>query len=125
MRGSDIKSTIIGFVNGTLCSLLVFILSAGIIQIAFLRSISDHSAFSISLVRVAVIINKRSANADKLNNLESIKIPEMFDYSALKSMSSEAKSKLEEIRPKTLSQASRISGVSPADISAMLVFMGR
>jgi len=40
-------------------------------------------------------------------------------------MSSEAKSKLEEIRPKTLSQASRISGVSPADISAMLVFMGR
>ena len=70
-------------------------------------------------------IQKESANADKLNNLESIKIPEMFDYSALKSMSSEAKSKLEEIRPKTLSQASRISGVSPADISAMLVFMGR
>ena len=76
-------------------------------------------------IKYSGYIQKESANADKLNNLESIKIPEMFDYSALKSMSSEAKSKLEEIRPKTLSQASRISGVSPADISAMLVFMGR
>ena len=70
-------------------------------------------------------IEKEKVNAEKLQNLENINIPAKFDYNKLKSLSSEAKSKLEDIRPKTLSQASRISGVSPADISAMLVFMGR
>lgn len=76
-------------------------------------------------IKYSGYIQKESANAEKLNNLESIYIPEIFDYGKLKSLSAEAKSKLEEIRPKTLSQASRISGVSPADISAMLVYMGR
>jgi len=76
-------------------------------------------------IKYSGYIDKEKANAEKLNNLENIKVPDDFDYSRLKSLSSEAKSKLEEIQPKTLSQASRISGVSPADISAMLVFMGR
>jgi len=76
-------------------------------------------------IKYSGYIDKEKANAEKLNNLENIKVPDGFDYSKLKSLSSEAKSKLEEIQPKTLSQASRISGVSPADISAMLVFMGR
>ena len=76
-------------------------------------------------IKYSGYIDKEKANAEKLNNLENIKVPDGFDYSRLKSLSSEAKSKLEEIQPKTLSQASRISGVSPADISAMLVFMGR
>ena len=76
-------------------------------------------------IKYSGYIDKEKANAEKLNNLENIKVPDDFDYSKLKSLSSEAKSKLEEIQPKTLSQASRISGVSPADISAMLVFMGR
>ena len=70
-------------------------------------------------------IDKESSNAEKLNALENISIPKNFDYSRLKCLSSEAKSKLENIKPISLSQASRISGVSPADISAMLVFMGR
>ena len=64
-------------------------------------------------------------NADKLNRLEGIKIPEGFDYSKLKSLSYEAKEKLSAIKPVTVSQASRISGVSPNDISVMLVYMGR
>ena len=76
-------------------------------------------------IKYSGYIEKEKANAEKLNNLENIKVPEGFDYSKLKSLSSEARVKLEEIKPKTLSQASRISGVSPADISAMLVFMGR
>ncbi len=76
-------------------------------------------------IKYSGYIDKEKANAEKLNNLENIKVPEGFDYSKLKSLSSEARVKLEEIKPKTLSQASRISGVSPADISAMLVFMGR
>ena len=76
-------------------------------------------------IKYSGYIDKEKANAEKLNNLENIKVPDGFDYSQLKSLSSEAKSKLKEIQPKTLSQASRISGVSPADIAAMLVFMGR
>ena len=76
-------------------------------------------------VKYSGYIEKEKANAEKLQNLENINIPEKFDYTKLKSLSNEARSKLEEIRPKTLSQASRISGVSPSDISSMLIFMGR
>ena len=76
-------------------------------------------------IKYSGYIDKEKANAEKLNHLENINVPEGFDYSKLKSLSSEARVKLEEIKPRTLSQASRISGVSPADISAMLVFMGR
>lgn len=76
-------------------------------------------------VKYAGYINKEKNNADKLNRLEGIKIPSDFDYNALKSLSHEAKEKLNAIRPTTISQASRISGVSPNDISVMLVYMGR
>ena len=76
-------------------------------------------------VKYSGYIEKEKLNAEKLQNLENINIPESFDYTKLKSLSNEARSKLEEIRPKTLSQASRISGVSPSDISSMLVYMGR
>ena len=76
-------------------------------------------------VKYAGYIEKEKANADKLNRLENIKIPANFDYSKLKSLSYEAKEKMEKIRPVTISQASRISGVSPSDISVMLVYMGR
>ncbi|MEN8137242.1 MAG: tRNA uridine-5-carboxymethylaminomethyl(34) synthesis enzyme MnmG [Bacteroidota bacterium] len=70
-------------------------------------------------------IDKEKLNADKLNRLENIKIPHNFDYDKLKSLSFEARQKLNKIRPKTISQASRISGVSPSDISVLLVYMGR
>ena len=70
-------------------------------------------------------INKEKVNADKLNRLENIRIPDEFNYERLKSLSFEARQKLDKIRPTTISQASRISGVSPADISVLLVYMGR
>ncbi len=76
-------------------------------------------------VKYSGYIDKEKNNADKLNRLEGIKIPETFDYAALKSLSYEAREKLNKIRPTTISQASRISGVSPNDISVMLVYMGR
>ncbi|MGJ8665353.1 MAG: tRNA uridine-5-carboxymethylaminomethyl(34) synthesis enzyme MnmG [Patiriisocius sp.] len=76
-------------------------------------------------VKYAGYIAKEKNNADKLNRLEGIRIPENFDYTKLKSLSFEAREKLSAIRPVSLSQASRISGVSPNDISVMLVFMGR
>ncbi|MCL5247286.1 tRNA uridine-5-carboxymethylaminomethyl(34) synthesis enzyme MnmG [Cellulophaga sp. 20_2_10] len=76
-------------------------------------------------VKYAGYIAKEKNNADKLQRLENIKIPDNFDYRLLKSLSYEAREKLEAIRPVTISQASRISGVSPSDISVLLVFMGR
>ncbi len=76
-------------------------------------------------VKYSGYIAKEKNNADKLQRLENIKIPEGFDYSKLKSLSYEAREKLNAIRPVTISQASRISGVSPSDISVLLVFMGR
>lgn len=76
-------------------------------------------------IKYSGYINKEKNNADKLNRLEAVKIPNKFDYSKIKSMSAEAKEKLIKVRPKTISQASRISGVSPNDISVLLVYMGR
>ncbi|WP_426431892.1 tRNA uridine-5-carboxymethylaminomethyl(34) synthesis enzyme MnmG [Winogradskyella sp. HB-48] len=76
-------------------------------------------------VKYAGYIEKEKNNADKLNRLENVKIPSNFDYSKLKSMSIEARQKLTEIQPVTISQASRISGVSPNDISVLLVYLGR
>ncbi|HMC01231.1 MAG TPA: tRNA uridine-5-carboxymethylaminomethyl(34) synthesis enzyme MnmG [Flavobacteriaceae bacterium] len=76
-------------------------------------------------IKYSGYIEKEKNNADKLNRLENIKIPLNFDYSKIKSMSFEAREKLKNIQPATISQASRISGVSPNDISVLLVYMGR
>lgn len=76
-------------------------------------------------VKYSGYIEKEKNNADKLHRLENVRIPDNFDYSKLKSLSYEAREKLEQIRPVTISQASRISGVSPSDISVLLVFLGR
>ncbi|MBA4745303.1 MAG: tRNA uridine-5-carboxymethylaminomethyl(34) synthesis enzyme MnmG [Muricauda sp.] len=76
-------------------------------------------------VKYSGYIAKEKTNADKLQRLENVRIPDNFDYSKLKSLSYEAREKLESIRPVTISQASRISGVSPADISVLLVYLGR
>ena len=76
-------------------------------------------------VKYSGYIDKEKNNADKLTRLENVKIPADFDYYKINSMSIEAKQKLDKIRPVTISQASRISGVSPSDISVLLVFMGR
>jgi len=76
-------------------------------------------------VKYSGYIEKERNNANKLARLEDLKIPEDFDYNNIKSMSIEAKQKLSKIRPVTISQASRISGVSPSDISVLLIYMGR
>lgn len=76
-------------------------------------------------VKYSGYIEKERTNAEKLHRLENIRIPDNFDYDQLKSLSYEAREKLKKIRPVTISQASRISGVSPNDISVMLVYMGR
>lgn len=70
-------------------------------------------------------INREEDVAKKMNRLDEVKIPEDLDYTLLKSLSSEAKEKLSSLKPATIGQASRVSGVSPSDISVLLVFMGR
>jgi tRNA uridine 5-carboxymethylaminomethyl modification enzyme len=76
-------------------------------------------------VKYSGYIAKEKNNADKLSRLEYVKIPDNFDYSRIKSMSFEAREKLKYIQPTSVAQASRISGVSPNDISVLLVYMGR
>ena len=76
-------------------------------------------------VKYSGYIEKEKNNADKLNRLEDMKIPQNFDYSKIKSMSFEAREKLNKVQPTSVSQASRISGVSPNDVSVLLVYMGR
>lgn len=76
-------------------------------------------------IKYSGYIEKEKANADKLNRLESVSIPSSFDYNCLASLSHEAKEKLNKIKPQTISQASRISGIKPSDISVLLVKLGR
>ncbi|MFA6769555.1 MAG: tRNA uridine-5-carboxymethylaminomethyl(34) synthesis enzyme MnmG [Bacteroidales bacterium] len=70
-------------------------------------------------------IDREKRIADKILKLEDIEIPENFDYNKLKSISTESRHKLIKLRPKTISQASRIPGVSPSDISVLLIYFGR
>ncbi|PWL31436.1 MAG: tRNA uridine-5-carboxymethylaminomethyl(34) synthesis enzyme MnmG [Fluviicola sp. XM-24bin1] len=70
-------------------------------------------------------ISREQDVAQKMNRLEEVKIPVDMDYTKLGSVSTEAREKLNEIRPATIGQASRISGVSPSDVSVLLVYLGR
>lgn len=70
-------------------------------------------------------IRKEEEMVAKMNRLEAVRLTEHFDYQQLVSLSAEAREKLTQIKPRTIGQASRISGVSPADISVLLVHMGR
>ena len=70
-------------------------------------------------------IEKEKENVAKLQRMENIKIPDDFDFSKVASLSSEALQKMNNIRPKSIAQASRISGVSPADINVLLIYLGK
>ncbi|WP_374401032.1 tRNA uridine-5-carboxymethylaminomethyl(34) synthesis enzyme MnmG [Flavobacterium sp.] len=76
-------------------------------------------------VKYSGYIEKEKNNADKLTRLEDMIIPDSFNFDKIQSISIEAKQKLNKIRPRTIAQASRISGVSPSDISVLLIYMGR
>jgi tRNA uridine 5-carboxymethylaminomethyl modification enzyme len=76
-------------------------------------------------IKYSGYINKEKENVEKSERLSNLKIPADFDYFKLGSLSMEARQKLDKIKPVTLAQASRISGVSPSDINVLMVFMGR
>jgi len=108
------------------------ITSKEMISIPKVATFIEEQGFSKSVqeqveiqIKYAGYIEKEKLNADKLNRLESVKIPSDFDYHALASLSHEAKEKLSLIQPQSISQASRISGINPSDISVLLVKLGR
>jgi tRNA uridine 5-carboxymethylaminomethyl modification enzyme len=90
------------------------------------------SRFSKEQVELAEItmkydgyIKKENEMVEKMNKLEELRLSDHFNYHSIMSLSAEAREKLTRIKPRTIGQASRISGVSPADISVLLVHMGR
>lgn len=93
---------------------------------SYLQQYNDEiiTGFEIGL-KYEGYIRKEQEMADKQERLENIRLADHFDYKSLKSLSFEAREKLDQIRPRTIGQASRISGVSPADISILLVHVGR
>ena len=77
------------------------------------------------LIKYEGYIQKEGELAQKLERLDSVALKENFDYHKLKALSFEAREKLSRIKPRSLGQASRIAGVSPADISILIVHLGR
>ena len=76
-------------------------------------------------IKYAGYIDREKMIADKLSRLENIKLPKSLDFNSLQQLTIEARQKLSKIRPQTIGQASRIPGISPADINILLVLLGR
>ena len=98
-------------------------------EMSRLASLARHDKEILEDVEIAVkyqgYIDRERRLADKIMRLENIRIPEDFDFSKVQSLSMECRIKLARYKPRTIAQASRISGVSPADISVLLVYFGR
>ncbi len=77
------------------------------------------------LTKYETYLEKEKAHAAKIESMENFRFPIAFDYNQVKALSAEAREKLQQIRPETLGQASRISGVSPADISILMIFLDK
>ena len=88
----------------------------------YCREILDSSEISI---KYKGYIEREQQMADKIMRLENLAIPEDFDFDKVESLSIECRQKLKRYAPRTIAQASRISGISPADISVLLVYFGR
>ena len=93
-----------------------------IVENGFSREVVEQAEIQI---KYRGYIEREKYYADKMHRLESIAIPADFDYNAMQSLTIEARQKLSRIRPETIGQASRIPGVSPADINVLLVKFGR
>jgi tRNA uridine 5-carboxymethylaminomethyl modification enzyme len=91
-----------------------------------LNSFSDDAIEQAEIqTKYQVYIDKEKDLVDKMRQLEDLEIPERFDYQRITSLGVEAKEKLIKMKPKTLGQASRISGINPADVQILMVYMGR
>lgn len=99
-------------------------------EISFIKEFSNQFSHEVREqaeinIKYKGYIDKERENVAKLSRMENIKIHDDFDYSKIASLSAEAKIKLQAVQPRTIAQASRISGVSPADINVLLIYLGR
>ena len=96
---------------------------------AFGESLAHFDVETVEQAEIQVkyegYIKKEREMADKMVRLDDIVLPEQFDYHRVTALSFEGREKLSRVKPKSLGQASRISGVTPADISVLMVFIGR
>ncbi|MBK7561436.1 MAG: tRNA uridine-5-carboxymethylaminomethyl(34) synthesis enzyme MnmG [Chitinophagaceae bacterium] len=93
---------------------------------AALKDFSKDSIEQASIqVKYEVYIEKEKELVKKMSLLEELEIPDSFDYKKITSLGNEAREKLGKIKPRTLGQASRISGINPSDVQILMVFMGR
>jgi tRNA uridine 5-carboxymethylaminomethyl modification enzyme len=90
---------------------------------------SQHDRESIEQagiqIKYQVYLDKERELVARMSQMEELEIPERFDYTRIASLGNEAREKLEKIRPRTLGQASRISGINPSDVQILMVYMGR
>lgn len=92
----------------------------------YLSAFSEEEKLQAEIsIKYESYIEKEVETVEKMTRLENIKIPTSFNYKGLNSLSAEAREKLTKIKPDTLGQASRISGVSPSDISVLMIHFGR
>ena len=93
---------------------------------ALLESFHNDSVEQAEIqTKYQVYMDKEKELVDKMRQLEELEIPERFDYQRIVSLGAEAREKLLKVRPRTLGQASRISGINPADVQILMVYMGR
>ena len=91
-----------------------------------LESFSTEAVEQASIqIKYEVYIEKEKELVQKMSLLEELEIPETFDYKKIMSLGNEAREKLNRVKPRTLGQASRISGINPSDVQILMVFMGR
>jgi len=91
-----------------------------------LRSFTNENLEQASIqVKYDVYIEKEKELVSRMSKLEDLEIPITFDYKKILSLGNEAKEKLSRIQPRTLGQASRISGINPSDVQILMVYMGR
>ena len=91
-----------------------------------LDSFSDDAIEQAEIqVKYQVYIDKEKDLVQRMSQMEDLFIPTQFDYRKIKALSAEATEKLERIKPQTLGQASRISGINPSDVQILMVYMGR
>jgi tRNA uridine 5-carboxymethylaminomethyl modification enzyme len=76
-------------------------------------------------MKYAVYLEKEKEMVQKMAQMEELEIPATFDYTKVQAIGTEAREKLKKIQPKTLGQASRISGINPSDVQILMVYMGR
>ena len=96
---------------------------------ALQQQFSEYNEMEIEQAEIqmkyAVYIDKEKEMVEKMGQLEGLEIPDSFDFGRVQAISAEAKEKLKRIKPRTLGQASRISGINPSDVQILMVYMGR